>query len=76
MTHTVRDIRQENKTPSRASHEGQSESIINSLSSSETASMVVLVKVDKSHSAPVELQPQQSAENGTKEMSHSVRVLK
>ena len=45
MTHTVRGIKQENTTPSRALHEGQSDSTMNPLptsSSPEAASMVCL----------------------------------
>lgn len=79
MIHTVRGVKQEKTTPSRAPDEGQSDSNMNSLPSSsspETASKVVLVKTDESHSTPAEIRPQESAEHGTEEMTHSVRGTK
>lgn len=43
--------------------------------SSEIASTVVLAKMNEPHSAPVETQPQQSAENELEEMLHTVSAI-
>lgn len=45
------------------------------ISSSEIASTVMLAKMNEPHSAPVETQPQQSAENELEEIPHTVSAI-
>lgn len=57
---------------------GQPGSTMNSspnFSNSETASMVALAKINEPRSAPIETQPQQSAETGTEGMPHTVCTI-
>lgn len=68
MSHTVSAIHQDNTTSSNTSHKDQLDPTIKPLlnfSSPETALMAVHVEVGKKHLVSVDIQSQQSAENGT-----------